>query len=440
MPHRRNLASSPSRLAALALALACAAPGARAADRVATVVVDSPDFRPLPLAIPAFLADAEGRAATEATAVLRADLTLSGLFEVLDPRGYLADPGEGLAAPSIKFTRWVSVGAEGLVKARVHAEAGGLVADLRVHDVRGGRERLARTVAAPDARALAHRLADEIIRHYTGEPGPFRSQIVAVRQGRGTHELVLFDADGGNPRVLLTERTLLMLPAWHPDGDRILVVSYRDQREELWVYRRSDRSFRKLPLGHKAFGGAFSPDGTKLAFVNGDRSPSEIWLADADGRNARPFVASRGDDLSPAWSPDGRQLAFVSSRAGTPQLYVQEVGGAAPKRITFKGNYNQEPGWNPRGDPLVFTARDERNAFDVFTVTPGAPTPRRITQDQGSRNMEPTWAPTGRLLAFTSDRTGSKQLVISDPRGERQVVVTAGPPVETPAWGPLPRD
>jgi TolB protein len=431
---------APATLVLAALALAAPPPAARAADAGMTVTVDSPDFRPLPIAVPVLLGEGDPRVAVEATEVLRTDLALSAMFEVLDPRGYLAEAGEGLAASAIKFTRWVSIGADGLVKARVHPEGGGLVADLRIHDVRAGREALARTVSAPDARALAHRLADEVIRHYTGEPGPFRSHLVAIREGqRGAHELVLLDADGGNPRVLLSERSPLMLPAWHPDGDRILVVSYRDA-EELWVYRISDRSFRKLPLGHKSHGGAFSPDGTRLAFVVADRSPSEIWLADADGRNPRPFIRSGGDDLSPAWSPDGRQLAFVSTRAGTPQLYVQELGSGTPKRITFQGNYNQEPQWNPRGDPLVFTARDERLAFDLFTVSPGAPRPARVTQDQGKANKEATWSPTGRLLAFTSNRGGARQLVISDPRGEHQVVVTSGAPLETPAWGPLPKD
>ena len=431
---------APATLVLAALALTAPPPAARAADAGMTVTVDSPDFRPLPLAIPVLLGDGDPRAAVEATEVLRTDLALSGLFEVLDPRGYLADATEGLAAPSIKFTRWVTVGADGLVKGRVHAEGGALSADLRIHDVRAGREVLAKALTAPDARALAHKLADEVIRHYTGEPGPFQSHIAAIRQGpQGTHELVLLDADGGNPKVLLSERSPLMLPTWHPDGDRILVVCYRDA-EELWVYRRSDRSFKKLPLGHKSHGGAFSPDGTRLAFVVADRSPSEIWLADGDGRNPRPFIRSGGDDLSPSWSPDGRQLAFVSTRAGTPQLYVQDLGSGTPKRITFQGNYNQEPQWSPRGDPIAFTARDERLAFDLFTVAPGAPRPTRVTQDQGRTNREPTWAPTGRLLAFTSDRKGGRQLVISDPRGEHQVVVTSGAPLETPAWGPLPHE
>ncbi|HET9553826.1 MAG TPA: protein TolB [Anaeromyxobacteraceae bacterium] len=422
-------------LALLALALAAPARAQRA-----TVVVDSPDFRPLPIAVPAFLADGEARAAGEATDVLRADLTLSGLFEVLDPRSYLADASEGLAAPSIKFSRWATVGADGLVKARLRREGAGLAADLRLHEVRAGREVLARTLAAPDARQLAHRIADELVRHYTGEPGVFRTHIVAIRKAGDGRELVLFDADGKNPRVLLSEKTLLLMPSWHPDGDRILVTSYRGGRPELWVYRLSDRSFRRLPTGHLAVGGAFSPDGTRLAFTSADGADTDVWVAAADGTGARRLTSGAALDLSPTWSPDGARLAFVSDRAGTPQLYLMSAGGGDPRRLTFQGNYNQTPQWGPRGDLIAFTARDERKVFDVFAVSPETGKIQRVTQDQGRTNEEPTWAPNGRLLAFTSDRGGVPQLVISDPKGERQAVVTSGAELATPAWGPLPRE
>ena len=105
-----------ARLAAAALALAAALPARAERPRV---VVDAPDFHPLPLAVAHFLVEGDARAATEAAEVVRADLTRSGLFEVLDPKGFIADPGEGLAASSIKFSRWADVGAEGMLLSRL---------------------------------------------------------------------------------------------------------------------------------------------------------------------------------------------------------------------------------------------------------------------------------------------------------------------------------
>jgi TolB protein len=417
-----------------ALLCAAAAPPARA-DRP-RVVVDSPDFRPVPLAVPALLSPGDARGADETTEVLRADLALSGLFEVLDPRGFLADPGEGLAAPSIQFGRWATVGAEGLVKARLRRDGQGLAADLRIFDVQAGREVLQRSVVGSEPRGLGHAVADEVVRFYGGEPGVFRTHIVAVRRNREVRELVLYDADGRNPRVLLSEAALLLMPSWHPDGDRILVTSYRGGRPELWVYRLSDRSFRRLPTGHVTMGGAYSPDGRLVAFTVADGSDTDIWVAGADGSGARRLTTSPGLDLSPAWSPDGRRIAFVSDRTGTPQLFIMNADGSGQRRLTFQGNYNQTPQWSPRGDLIAFTARDERRIFDVFVISPETGKVQRITQDQGRTNEEPSWAPNGRLLTFTSDRLGLPQLVVSDAKGDHQHVTTGGGEVATPAWGP----
>ncbi len=422
---------------ALALALLSAAPAA--AQQRPYIDVGSPSFQPLPIAVADFLGggDVSGRDVSD---VVRGDLALSGLFDVLDPKGFLADATEGFAAPSIRFTRWVDVGADGLAKARVRRVGADLEGELHLYEVRAGREALTATLRAPaaDPRALGHRIADEIVRYYTHEAGVFGTKIAAIRKARGVFELVVFDADGRNPRVLLSERAIMLTPAWRPDGREILVTSYRSGRPEIWSYRLGDRSFRRISSVPNAMGGVFSPDGTKIAFTASDGGNADVWVMNADGSGTRRLTKDPALDLSPAWSPDGRRIAFVSDRVGTPQIYVMNADGSDPRRLTFQGNYNQTPQWSPRGDLVAFTARDERKVFDVFVISPDSGRIERITQDQGRTNEEPSWAANGRLLVFRSDRNGPSQLVVSDPRGERQTVIAGGVgDLSAPAWGPL---
>jgi TolB protein len=114
--------------------------------------------------------------------------------------------------------------------------------------------------------------------------------------------------------------------------------------------------------------------------------------------------------------------------------------GSGARRLTFQGNYNQTPQWSPRGDLVAFTARDERKVFDLFVVPADGGRVDRLTQDQGRTNEEPSWAPNGRLLVFRTDRRGTYQLVVSDPRGDRQTPVAGGVgELSAPAWGPLPQ-
>ncbi|BDG09011.1 Tol-Pal system beta propeller repeat protein TolB [Anaeromyxobacter paludicola] len=406
------------------------------------IEIDRPDFKPLPLAVAPFKADTDAlAAATEVNATLRGDLGLTGLFELLDPRSFLADPSEGLTAPSIRFQRWIDVGADGLVKGAVRAAGGQVSGELHLFEVRGGREGLSVTRTAPGPRALAHLLADEIVRYYTGEPGVFGTRIAAIRKVKGARELVLFDVDGKDPQVLLRDPSLAMLPAWRPDGRALLFTSYRGGKPELWTVDVSTRAVKRVAsVGELATGGAFSPDGRLLAFAASEAGNSDIWVANADGSNPRRLTHDPATDTSPTWSPDGRRIAFVSTRAGNPHLYVMNADGSGQRRLTFKGTYNQTPRWSPRGDLIAFTGRDERKVFDVFLVNPDDGNDiRRVTQDQGFTNEEPTWAPSGRMLAFTSDRNGRPQLVISTADGNHQKVVTADPgELQTPAWGPLP--
>jgi TolB protein len=427
-----------SRLSFLA-ACTVAAFAASAQDRP-TLVIGSPTFQPLPIAVSEFLSDGDAHAARETAEVVRSDLALSGLFDVLDPKGFLADPSEGLAASSIRFARWADVGAEGLVRARIRREGADLVADLHLYEVRAGREALVRTMRAPAAtpRAVGHLVSDEIVRHYTRERGVFSTQIAAIRKARGVSELVLFDADGKNPRVLLSERTILLTPAWRPDGREILLTSYRTGRPELWTVRVQDRAFRRLGQIANSMGGVYSPDGRYVAFTATEGGNSDVWVMAADGTGARRLTREPALDLSPSWSPDGKRIAFVSDRAGTPQIYVMGADGSGVRRLTFQGNYNQTPQWSPRGDLIAFTARDERKVFDVFVVSVEGGRIDRLTQDQGRTNEEPSWAPSGRLLVFRTDRAGPTQLVVSDPSGRRQTAVAGGAgDLSAPAWGPF---
>ncbi len=424
----------------LAVALCLALPALALAQRQ-YIDVGSPDFRPLALAVQPFAAGPGAQAdAVDTHTVFRDDLALTGVFDLLDPRSFLADASEGTQASSIRFTRWADVGAEGLVKAAVKREGPLVAGELHLYDVRAGREVLYRVYREKTARSLAHRFADDVLQYYTREPGIFRTRIAAVRKGKGTWEIVLMDPDGKGQEVLRRENTITMLPSWRPDGGEILVTSYRSGRPEIWGIRVPDGTPRPIvSLGDLASGAVYSPDGRQIAFTASVDGNSDVYVANADGSGIRRLTSDPATDTSPSWSPDGRRMAFVSSRSGNPHIYVMNADGSDQRRLTFKGNYNQTPRWSPRGDQIAFTARDERKVFDVFLVSPETGKISRVTQDQGRTNEEPSWAPGGRLLVLLSDRGGRPQLVVANPAGDRQrVISTEAGGLSGPAWGPVP--
>jgi TolB protein len=405
------------------------------------IEVGSPDFRPLALAVVPFEAGPGAQIdANDAYQTFRNDLSLTGLFDLLDPRSFLADPREGTVASAIRFARWVDVGSEGLVKAVVKREGTEVAGELHLYEVRAQKEVLYRVYRERTARALAHRLADDVLQYYTREPGIFRTKIAAIRKGRGSWDLLLLDADGKGGETLLREGSIALLPAWRPGGQEIAFTSYRSGKPEVWVYRFAGGKVAPLlSVGELTSGAVYSPDGRRIAFTASVDGNSDVYVANADGSDVRRLTTDSATDTSPTWSPDGKRLAFVSSRSGNPHLYLMNADGTDQRRLTFQGNYNQTPRWSPRGDLIAFTARDERRVFDVFVVSPETGKISRVTQDQGATNEEPSWAPNGRLLVFVTDRTGRHQLVISNPSGNQQRIVTSDPTgLVAPAWGPLP--
>ncbi len=429
-------------LAALLAVLGLAQP-AFAADKERPVLsLSGANFRPLPLAIAPLLyplPSANRQAGQEIDEALNQDLTVSGLFELLDRKGFLADPSEGVVATSIKFDRWQNVGAEGLIKV-VLADQDPVTAEFHLFNAVTGKEELKKRYTGPasEARKLAHKFADDLFTFYTREPGAFQTRMAFVRKVKGTKQIFVADWDGKNAKPV-TSGNLNLLPAFASDGQRLAFTSYNSATPGLFVLDL--RSMKSAPLFKRstalATGASFTQDGKRIAFAMSEEDGnSHIWISDADGGNLKRLTDGFGINTSPSFSPDGKQIAFVSNRAGNPQIYVIPSTGGAPRRITFQGNYNQTPDWSPRGDLIAFTARDERNVFDLFTVDPATSAITRLTQDQGN-NEEPTFSPNGRLIAFASTRNGKSQLFVMSADGNFQRLVSGDEEIFTPAWGPF---
>jgi len=82
--------------------------------------------------------------------------------------------------------------------------------------------------------------------------------------------------------------------------------------------------------------------GDTVAFVYA----GDIWLASANGGDARRLTSDEGMEYFPKFSPDGRSIAFTGDYSGSRQVFVISVDGGAPRQLTY---YNDVGNLPPRG-------------------------------------------------------------------------------------------
>ncbi len=399
-----------------------------------TGTVEATGFTPVRIAVPTPAAEVGAAAlAEQIAATVRDDLAFSGYFDVVAPELYrLVRPS---TSSEIAFTEWRSIGAEALVVTRLGLVEGAVdliswlyntpdAALLFGHRYRAGPELVHR---------LAHRLADDIVRHYTGRPGIATSRIAFVSRDDGGSELYLMDYDGRHVRRLTTTGTLNLSPAWSPDGQRLAFVSWRTGRPDIFVL--DDRGqLERLPVvaGEMNASPDWSPDGRRLAYVSNAPGNPEIFVLDLEsGRNTR-LTHSVAIETSPAFSPNGREIAFTSDRSGTPQIYLMDREGLNVRRLTVEGSYNESPAWSPRGDQLAYVSR-VGGRFEIFVLDLPNGERRQLTFGPGS-SENPRWSPDGRHLVFAANHTGTYDIYTMRADGTEVRRLTRGRDSVTPDW------
>lgn len=388
----------------------------------------------------------------DAAAIVAADLARSGRFAPLDRKDMLQKPS---TAADVRFEDWRRQGSDVLVIGRVVPQGvDQYEIQFQVFDVLRGEQLLGyrQPATAADFRRSAHRVADLIYEKLTGVRGVFSTRIAYVTVARSTapgvagapgkisssYRLVIADADGENPRVMVESPEPIMSPAWSPDGRRIAYVSFEARRSEIYVQDLRSGSRKRVSARPGVNGApAWSPDGQKLAVsLSRQDGNLDIYTLDINSQLLTRLTSGSAIDTEPAWSLDGSQIYFTSDASGGPQVYRVGVDGGSAQRVTFEGSYNARPRVAPDGKQLAVVHNDRGNYR--IAVVDLARSATQVLSD-GRLDESPSFAPNGEMLIYAA-REGSRGVlatVSANGRIKQRISALEGD-VREPAWSPFP--
>jgi Tol biopolymer transport system component len=188
---------------------------------------------------------------------------------------------------------------------------------------------------------------------------------------------------------------------------------------------------------------AWSADGKHLAFDSRRSGDSNLYVADADGKNVHERSLPVTDEYDPAWSPDGKQLVF--DRGGGIYLLgrsrVNANGIAARHLIGGSFRSAGKPVWSPNGKWIAFLYENvavKQTESDVFLIHPNGSGLRELTST-GFDEGRPSWSPDGTRLLFDRYSLRKSRIIVLTLRTGRERLLVAYPALKfdsTPEWSP----
>ncbi len=195
------------------------------------------------------------------------------------------------------------------------------------------------------------------------------------------YDIFVADLEGNIVNQLTSEKGYDAEATVSPNGDRIIFTSTRSGDLELYTMNLDGTDVVQLTdeLGYDG-GAFFSPDGSKIVWrasrpqteeeikeykellSQGLVQPTkmELYVANADGSDARKITSLGNANWAPFFTPNGQKILFSSNHAskrGFPfNLFIVNLDGTGLEQVTFDDTFDSFPMFSPDGKYLVWAS------------------------------------------------------------------------------------
>lgn len=269
-----------------------------------------------------------------------------------------------------------------------------------------------------------------------------------ARHDDGRNGLFLMPALGGPERLLAELDGEWMFAHWSPDGKWIAVspqaTANFDPGSGVTLIsadtgERRDLVKQDAVMAQSAFG-CFSPDGRRLAFLKMRGAFGQLYVADLTPGmrlSGHPRQIVPADALFPAWTADGREIVFMQGFATSNGTLARVNANGGPVRKIHGLGYTAGPiGIAHKGDRMAFSHGGID--YDIWRFdTRAEEAPRKLIASTVT-DVAGEYSPDGKKIAFSSNRSGPREIWVSEANGADAVQLTrfGGPITGTARWSP----
>jgi Tol biopolymer transport system component len=236
--------------------------------------------------------------------------------------------------------------------------------------------------------------------------------------------------DGSDRRLVVdgaTEDAQDWIAAWSPDG--------------RWIAYSSGLNHPTTPAPQAE---ANAPPG-QLG-PSGAAHGSSIWIIPAEGGTPQRLTPDNVDAVLGAWSPDGTKLAYTVTTGGPGDVHVASIsvgaaGGAADTAPQLSNDVAvaSDPAndWGPSwwsNDSLLFTSDRSGNDEIWEAERISSSTEALQVTDNPAHDWVPVSSPDGQRIAFVSDRTGEPEIWSMTTDGSDPINLTRHPQAFDGQW------
>jgi Tol biopolymer transport system component len=249
----------------------------------------------------------------------------------------------------------------------------------------------------------------------------------------GSYESYSMNVDGSGLTRLTDNPAVDESPTWSPDGRRIAFSSTRDGNRNIHVMDAEGGNVMALTQGDvRGFDPDWCQDGTIAFMTDGSMGTGIAAMNEAGGQQR---LILEGYLRQPAWSPDGSRIAFVCLFGDMPEICVANRDGTSMTYLTSGPDEYWSPAWSPDGQKIAFSSLRAGNS-EIYVMNADGSGVVRLTFDEGA-DGEPAWSPDGEWIAFVSWRDGNAEIYLMRADGSGQTRLTDNPALDgSPAWQP----